>query len=174
MLGHAATTGSPQRAFDCLGSQCVCADCARPRTCPRPPCGPAPLRLRLVAYDCVPSACLSRAVILRIGRGLRPRQRPRRHGGASAVLLECSAQSNETLRQLASPARPSALRTHSPGPLRGCGFRARPCLSDFPAGGRDVQGETLRKYGGASKRHSITPKPGIGKAGSTSRNPVSF
>jgi len=121
-LGPRASDGSPRRAANWLGSQCARADCVQPRTCPNPLCGLAPLRLRLAVYDCAPPACMSRAP--RIGRGLRPRQRLRRHGGAAAVIPDCSAQPKATLRQPARPARPSALRAYSPGPLWGCGFRA--------------------------------------------------
>lgn len=146
---------------------------------PRPtPCRSAMSRLLYVyalsRADCAPLDCVSRAAMPRIGRGLRPRHRLRRHGGATADLPDCPAQARATLRQPARQTRPSALRAYSPGPCRAAAsVRDLACLA-FRLASKLAQGETLRKNGGTSNTPPRTPKPGTGKAGSTSRNPVSF
>lgn len=72
-----------------------------------------PLRLRLIAFDCAPPACGSRAAWPHMGRGLRPRHRLRRHGGAAADLPDCPPKQE---RPYASPPDPQGqalrARTH--------------------------------------------------------------
>jgi hypothetical protein len=99
-----------------------------------PPCGhvAAPLRLRALHSACAPLACRSRAALTRLGLGRRPRHRLHREVGACTVLPDFAARSLATVHQSVCMARAcGAPRTSSPGPLRGCGFRACPCHTAF-------------------------------------------
>lgn len=108
------------------------------RPCPTP-FPPVTSRLPCVCAlsrsDCAPLACLPRAALPRIGLGLRPRRRLRRQVGARVVLPDFAAHSMTTVPQSVCMARAyGAPRTSSPGPLRGCGFRACPCHTAFSPG----------------------------------------
>ena len=173
VLGHAATAGSPparvRLAWEPMRLRGLRAASHLPHAATRPgsPTSSA-TRLRL------------RASGLRITLGMTAhRSRPTTATTApspyrvSDVLPDCPAQSNATLHRPASPTRSSALRTYSPGPPRGCGFRARPCWTSRLAL-RSAQGETLRKYGGTSNMPTPALRPETSRAGSTSWKPVSF
>lgn len=121
------------------------------RPCPTP-FPPVTSRLPFVCAlprsDCAPLACVPRAALPRIGLGLRPRHRLRRQVGARAVLPDFVAHSLATVPQSVCMARAcGAPRTSSPGPLRGCGFRACPCHTAVSPGVSARQGDELRKNG---------------------------
>lgn len=159
VLGHPLETGVssarwlPQQSADPPGGRCAGLggglDALAPRHALRSRRGSSTstrfraltARLRL--------ACHARHMPC-IGRGLRPRHRLHRHGGATADLPDCPAQARANLRQPARQTRPGVLRAYSPGPLQGCGFRARPCVSGLSAGvavrpGRNTQEERRHK-----------------------------
>ncbi|CAJ4125949.1 Uncharacterised protein [Burkholderia pseudomallei] len=152
-LGSPAPDGSPQQSADPPGGRCAGLggglDALAPRHALRSRCGSSTSTHFRALTARLWLACHARHMPC-IGRGLWPRRRLRRHGGATADLPDCPAQARATLRQPARHTRPSALRAYSPGPLQGCGFRARPCVSGFSAGvgvrpGRNTQEERRHK-----------------------------